>query len=272
MIWNVETPVRLDIDGVALEGRCFGPSPADSPTIVLLHEGLGCVALFRDFPQKLAEATGHGVFVYSRQGYGQSDPVALPRPLDYMTREAVDVLPKVLDAIGFRSGVLLGHSDGASIAALYPGNVQDHRIRGLILIAPHFFTEPEGLASIAAAREAFDGGDLRARLARYHADVDGAFRGWNDAWLDPGFRDWNIAYAIDYIRVPVLAIQGADDQYGTLAQIDVIEDGLYAPLDRVIVEGAGHTPFLEKPEQTLAEITEYIARLDRIEAARVEVA
>ena len=272
MIWTVGESVRLDIEGVGLEGRCFGPSPAERPTIVLLHEGLGCVALWRDFPERLAAATGHGVFVYSRQGYGQSDPVPLPRPLDYMTREAVEVLPKVLEAIGFRSGVLLGHSDGASIAALYPGNVQDHRIRGLILIAPHFFTEPEGLASIAKAKEAFDGGDLRARLARYHADVDGAFRGWNDAWLDPAFRPWNIAYAIDYIRVPVLAIQGADDQYGTLAQIDVLEEGLYSPLDRVIVEGAGHAPFLEKPEQTLAEITEYIARLDRIEAARVEVA
>lgn len=271
MIWDSENPVRLEIDGVGLEGRCFGPPPADAPTIVMLHEGLGCVALFRDFPRRLAEATGHGVFVYSRRGYGQSDPVELPRPLDYMTREAVDVLPKVLEAIGFRSGVLLGHSDGASIAALYLGNVQDHRIRGLILIAPHFFTEPGQLQSIADAKQAFEEDGLRARMAKYHADPDGAFRGWNDAWLDPGFRDWNIAYAIDYVRVPVLALQGADDQYGTLAQIDAL-DALYSPLDKVIVAGAGHAPFFDKPDETLAEITEYVARLDRIEAATVEVA
>ncbi|WP_018700696.1 alpha/beta fold hydrolase [Amorphus coralli] len=271
MIWDTANPVRLEIDGVGLEGRCFGPPPTDAPTIVMLHEGLGCVALFRDFPQKVAEATGHGVFVYSRRGYGTSDPVELPRPLDYMTREAVDVLPKVLEAIGFRSGVLLGHSDGASIAALYLGNIQDHRVRGLILIAPHFFTEPGQLASIAKAKEAFEAGDLKERMAKYHDDPEGAFRGWNDAWLDPGFAEWNIAYAIDYIRVPVLALQGADDEYGTLAQIDAL-DALYSPLDKVIVPGAGHAPFFDKPGETLAEITEYVARLDRIEAATVEVA
>ncbi|MEW5420529.1 alpha/beta fold hydrolase [Amorphus sp. 3PC139-8] len=271
MIWDTESPVRLEIDGVGLEGRCFGPSPEDKPTIVMLHEGLGCVALFRDFPAKVAEATGHGVFVYSRQGYGQSDPVPLPRPLDYMTREAVDVLPKLLDEIGFRSGVLLGHSDGASIAALYLGNIQDHRVRGLILLAPHFFTEPGGLASIAEAKKAYDTGDLKSRLAKYHADVESAFRGWNDAWLNPGFERWNIAYAIDYIRVPVLAIQGADDQYGTLAQIDAL-DALYSPFDRLILDDCGHAPHLEQPDKTLAEIADFIARLDRIEAASVEVA
>lgn len=271
MIWDTENPVRLQIDGVGLEGRCIGPAPEEAPTIVMLHEGLGCVRLWRDVPEKLAAATGHGVFVYSRRGYGQSDPVPLPRPLDYMTREAVDVLPKLLDEIGFRTGVLLGHSDGASIAALYLGNIQDHRVRGLILLAPHFFTEPGGLASIAEAKVAYDTGDLKPRLAKYHADVEGAFRGWNDAWLAPGFKDWNIEDAIDYIRVPVLAIQGADDQYGTLAQIDALEK-LYSPLDRVILNACGHAPHLEQPDKTLAEIVDYIARLDRIEAAAPEVA
>ncbi|MDQ0316468.1 alpha/beta fold hydrolase [Amorphus orientalis] len=271
MIWETDKPIRLEVDGVGLEARCYGPPPSESPTIVMLHEGLGCVALMRDFPQKVADATGHGVFVYSRQGYGQSDPVSLPRPLDYMTREAVDVLPKVLDQIGFRAGVLLGHSDGASIAALYLGNIQDHRVRGLILMAPHFFTEPSGLASIAEAKVAYETGDLKPRLAKYHADVEGAFRGWNDAWLDPGFKEWNIEYAIDYVRVPVLAIQGADDKYGTLAQLDALEK-LYAPFDRVVLNDCGHAPHLEQGDKTLAEIVEYMARLDRIEAAEPEVA
>ena len=174
----------------------------------MLHEGLGCVALWRDFPRRLAAATGFGVFAYSRAGYGQSDPVPLPRPLDYMTREARETLPELLDAIGLRRGVLLGHSDGASIAAIYAGSVEDFRVRGLVLMAPHFFTEKGGLASIAAAREAYATSDLRAKLAKYHRDVDNAFRGWNDAWLDPGFKAWNIADAIDYLRVPALGDSG----------------------------------------------------------------
>ncbi len=265
-------PETLTIDGVSLEGRFFGPRPDAAPTIVMLHEGLGSVDLLRDFPARVAEATGHGVFAYSRQGYGRSDPIALPRPLDYMTREAVEVLPKVLDAIGFRSGVLLGHSDGASIATLYCGNIQDHRIRGLVLMAPHFFTEPMGLAAIAEAKQAYETGDLKARLGKYHDGVDGAFRGWNDAWLDPDFKAWDIQYAIAYQRVPVLAIQGVDDAYGTLAQIDALDEGLYAPLDRVILDDCGHAPFVDQPEKTLRAVADFIARLDRIEAAEVAVA
>ena len=133
-----------------------------------------------------------------------------------MHEEARDVLPQLLDAIGFRRGLLLGHSDGASIAAIYAGSVQDHRVRGLVLIAPHFFTEDMGLAEIARAKEAYATTDLRAKLARWHADVDNAFRGWNDAWLDPGFRTWDITDALAYIRVPILIVQGEDDQYGTV--------------------------------------------------------
>ena len=141
-----------------------------------------------------------------------------------MTREAMDVLPDMLSEIGLQRGILLGHSDGASIAAIYAGSIQDHRIRGLILMAPHFVTEPMGLAAIAKTKEAYETGNLRARLAAYHSDVDNTFRGWNDAWLDPAFADWNIEAAIAYIRVPVLAIQGRDDQYGTLAQIRALEE------------------------------------------------
>jgi pimeloyl-ACP methyl ester carboxylesterase len=221
--------------------------------------------LWRDLPDRLAAATGHGVFVYSRAGYGHSDSVALPRPLDYMTREALDVLPEVLDAIGLRQGVLLGHSDGASIITIYAGSEQDHRVRGLVLMAPHFFAEPEGLQSIAEARAAYETGDLRERLARHHRNVDVAFRGWNEAWLDSRFRAWNIEDCIDYIRVPVLAIQGKDDQYGTEAQIGALAERLYAPLETVMLDDCAHSPFIDQPGRTLDAVRAFIARLDRIE-------
>src|SRR6202140_6001209 len=157
----------LTIGASELEYRMIGPAPDDAPTIVMLHEGLGSVGLWGDFPDRLRAATGVGVLVYSRAGYGASTPVKLPRPLDYMHVEALDVLPKLLDQIGFRRGLLVGHSDGASIAAIYAGGVQDHRIRGLVLMAPHFFTEEMGLAEIRRAGEAFDAGVLRGKLKRW---------------------------------------------------------------------------------------------------------
>ena len=270
--WNPGQLSSIDAGGKCLEAVAFGPSPGQAPTIVMLHEGLGCTAMWRDFPQKIAEATGCGVFVHSRAGYGQSDPARLPRPLDYMTREAMYVLPEVLDAIGFKKGILLGHSDGASIAAIYAGGLEDFRVRGLVLIAPHFFTEPSGLASIAEAKVNYETTVLREKLARYHKDVDNAFRGWNDAWLDPGFVNWNIADAIDYLRIPVLAIQGADDQYGTLAQIREIENRIYSPVDVEILDNCKHSPHIEQPQKTLDAVSEFCARLERIEKEVVKVA
>ncbi|MFW6345192.1 MAG: alpha/beta fold hydrolase, partial [Halomonas sp.] len=162
--WSHET-AYLEADGKRLEYRCWGPGPEEAPTIVLLHEGLGCLVLWRDMPERLAARTGWGVMAYSRAGYGQSDPAELPRPLDYMTREAHEVLPQVLDAVGCRRGILMGHSDGATIAAEYAGGVEDFRVRGIVLMAPHFFTEEMGLAEIARARAAFEEGDLKARMA-----------------------------------------------------------------------------------------------------------
>ena len=229
----------------------------------MLHEGLGCVALWRDFPAKLAAATGWGVFAYSRAGYGGSDPVDLPRPLDYMSREARASLPAVIAAIGFRRGILLGHSDGASIAAIYAGEHSDERIQGLVLMAPHLFTEEPGLASIAEARRAYETGGLRAKLAKYHAHVDVAFRGWNDAWLDPGFKAWNIEDKVGRWRVPALLIQGADDQYGTLAQIRSIEARSPAPVERLILEACRHSPQIDQPEATLQAIAGFCAKLVR---------
>jgi pimeloyl-ACP methyl ester carboxylesterase len=240
--------------GKRLEAVAYGPPPGAAPTIVMLHEGLGCVALWRDFPERLAAATGWGVFAYSRAGYGRSDAVDLPRPLDYMTREARVSLPAVLDAIGFEQGILLGHSDGASIAAIYAGDRVDERVCGLVLMAPHVFTERAGLASIEAARLAYGTSDLRARLEKYHANVDSAFLGWNGAWLDPGFKTWNIEAFVDRWRVPALLIQGADDQYGTLAQIHAIEARTPAPVESLILEGCRHSPQLEQPAATLRAI------------------
>ena len=270
-VWTPGEAQFLEIGGRRLEAVCHGPAPEAAPTLVLLHEGLGCVALWRDFPRALAEATGMGVFVWSRAGYGRSDPVALPRPLDYMTREALDVAPHVLDAVGVRRAVLLGHSDGASIAALYAGNIEDFRVRGLILIAPHFFTEPTGLEAITRAKLAYETGDLRGRLAKYHDHVDVAFRGWCEAWLDPGFANWNITDCLDYLRVPVLCVQGDDDPYGTALQVEEVAARSYAPAEIAMIGACGHAPQLERPQETLAAIREFCARLERIEKAEVEI-
>ena len=255
---------HLAIDGARLEYRMIGPPPDAAPTFLMLHEGLGSVSTWGEFPAKLAERTGLGVFVYSRAGYGKSSTITLPRPLDYMQREAADALPKLLDAIGFRRGILLGHSDGASIAAQYAGSHQDHRVRGLVLMAPHFFVEPQGLAEIRNARTAYETTDLRARLARHHIDVDAAFRGWNEAWLDPRFESaFDITDALAYIRVPILAVQGEADRYGTLAQVRAAEDECYCPVEALVMPGVGHAPHREKPEDAVAAVAAFADRIFR---------
>ncbi len=272
IVWSDQPGLFLTVGGKTLEYACFGPAPRGGTVIVMLHEGLGCVALWRDFPARIAEATGASVFAYSRAGYGQSDLAELPRPLDYMTREAVETLPYVLDFVGAEKYILLGHSDGATIAAIYGGSVEDFRVRGLILVAPHFFTEPGGLASIAEAKKAFENSDLVAKMAKYHRNPENTFRGWNDAWLDPEFETWNVAEVIDYLRIPVLAIQGADDQYGTVAQIEEVQNRSYAPVDVEILSDCRHSPFVDQPAKTLEAVAEFVARLNRIEAAEVDVA
>lgn len=250
----------LDLGDQQLEYRWVGPRPNAAPTLVLLHEGLGCVGLWGDFPERLATATGLGVFLYSRAGYGASSTIALPRPINYMDPEAKAVLPRVLQAIGFQRGLLIGHSDGASIATIYAGSTEDHRISGLVLIAPHFFTEEMGLAAIAQAKVAFESGDLRQRLARWHQNVDAAFKGWNGAWLDPGFRAWDITDALAYIRVPVAIIQGVDDQYGTQRQIAVAEEECYCPVEVTLLDGVQHAPQRESPDRVAQVIAEFAKR------------
>lgn len=247
----------ITIDGASLEYKWLAPHAPDAPTIVMLHEGLGCVGLWGDFPEKLQQATGAGVFLYSRAGYGQSSPVTLPRPLDYMHREAMEVLPKILAQIGFRRGLLLGHSDGASIAAIYAGAHQDHRLQGVVMIAPHFIVEEISVTSIAAIKTTYETTDLKARLARWHKDVDNAFRGWNGAWLDPKFRSWDISEYLAYIRVPVMILQGVDDQYGTLRQVEIAQEECYCPVDLKVISGAGHSPHREAPGATLDAIVQF---------------
>jgi pimeloyl-ACP methyl ester carboxylesterase len=251
----------LTIGSSELEFRMIGPTPADAPTIVMLHEGLGSAALWGDFPDRLAAATGAGVLVYSRAGYGASTPATLPRRLDYMHIEALEILPDLLEAIGFRRGLLLGHSDGASIAAIYAGGAGDHRVRGVAMIAPHFVVEGVGIKSIAETRKAYETAGLRSKLERWHRDVDNTFYGWNDAWLDAGFRNWDISEYLAYIRVPVAILQGADDQYGTIRQIEIAQEECYCPVDVTIVSNAGHSPHREAPEATLASIAEFVKRI-----------
>jgi len=253
----------LDLPPLRLEYRMIGPRPDAAPTIVMLHEGLGSVGLWGSFADDIAAATGAGVFVYSRAGYGKSTGAKLPRTTAFLNEEARDVLPRVLQRIGFQRGLLLGHSDGASIATIYAGSVQDHRIRGLVLIAPHFFTEEIGLAEIARAGKSFASGALREKLGRWHDDVDTAFRSWSEPWLNPEFRKWDITEALGYIRVPILIVQGDRDQYGTLKQIETANAECFCPVETAILPGIRHVPYREAPEATLTIVADFINRLLR---------
>jgi len=232
------------------------PGSGLAPTIVMLHEGLGSVSMWRDFPQRVAEATGHEVVAYSRQGYGRSSPLAAPRSLRFMHDEALVVLPEVLDALEIRRPILLGHSDGGSIAIIHAGG-SGRDVAGLILMAPHVMVEDVSIASIAAARTAYAQGDFRARLGRHHDDVDGAFRGWNDVWLRPDFRHWSIEEYLPRILCPVLAIQGEDDEYGTMEQVDRI--GRAIPHARILkIARCGHSAHRDSAEEVLEAIRGFV--------------
>ena len=245
-----------------LEYRWFGPPPGEAPTLIFLHEGLGSAAMWRDFPRRLADATGWGALAYSRAGYGASPPAALPRPIRYMHDEAV-VLEGVLQRFGVRDAILVGHSDGASIALIYAGSAPRPNLRALVLEAPHVFAEPIGLRSIAAMKREYETTDLRQRLARYHgANVDVAFRGWNDVWLDPRFRDWNIEEFLPAIEVPVLVIQGTGDEYGTILQVEAIASQVRGPVETLLLPGCGHAPHRDQPDATAAAIVDFVKRME----------
>jgi len=251
----------LDLGDVRLEYRMAGPRPSDAPTLILLHEGLGSAGMWGDFPEKLAAVTGCGVFAWSRVGYGHSTPATLPLKLDFMHFEAQRILPRLLDAIGFRQGLLVGHSDGASIAAIYGGSVQDHRVRGLVLMAPHFIVEDVTINSIREIRRAFDTTDVRQRFQRWHGDADATVRGWTDVWMKNDFRTWDIRDVLAYIRVPILIIQGEHDHYGTTRQIEIAHEECTCPVEVLMVPGIQHVPHREAPEPTLTAIAEFCRQL-----------
>lgn len=252
----------LTVDGVRLEAVWHGPRPGEAPTLVFLHEGLGCVALWRDFPARLAEATGCGALAYSRRGYGRSAPCDLPRPVSYMHHEGQVVLPALLEAAGIGDCILVGHSDGGTIALLYAGGTAATPLRGIIAEAAHVVCEPVTLRSIEAAGRAYAHGGLRTRLARYHGDnVDCAFLGWHGAWLHPDFEQWDVRSCLPDIAAPVLAIQGEDDPYGTAAQVDAIVAGAGAGARILMLPDCGHCPHGEQPDATLDAMARFIARL-----------
>jgi pimeloyl-ACP methyl ester carboxylesterase len=197
----------VTIQGRRLEYELIGATDPQAPSLVFLHEGLGSLALWKDFPAKVAAATGSRTLVYSRYGYGWSDALMEPRRVDYMHDEAMLALPELLDALNTPDPVLVGHSDGSSIALLHAGGTK-RKVRGLVLMAPHVFVEDITIRSIAEAKTAFATSNLAARMARYHRDPESAFRGWNDIWLQPEFRDWNIESYLPAVRCPVLLIQG----------------------------------------------------------------
>ena len=233
---------------------------AGAPTFVLLHEGLGSVSIWRDFPELLAARTGFGVFAYSRLGYGGSDPEPLPRPLTYFDDEARDTLPALLDAAGVGDHLLVGHSDGGSIAAVHAGLHADARLRGAVLIAPHFFVEPVTVAGVRSIAAAFREGGLRDRLARHHgANLDHALEGWRGLWLDPGFAAWNAGAALSRLTVPILMIQERGDPHGSLDQVDYLTQRV-PHAETLILPGQGHTPHLDQAETVLEAVAAFARR------------
>lgn len=259
-----DLPATATHGPLRLEYRWLDCARTDAPIAVFLHEGLGSLAMWRNWPQTLCEAAGLRGLLYSRPGYGRSTPRPphVKWPIEYMHHEAHAVLPELLDTLGVGADErarmwVIGHSDGASIALLYAGAFAD-ALAGAVVIAPHVMVEQFSIDGIAQAKVAYEQGDLRTKLARYHDDVDSAFYGWNDAWLDPAFRQWDIGAALAQIRCPLLAVQGCDDEYGTMAHIDIIEAA--APQARIVrLPRCGHSPHRDVPRLLNREITRFIA-------------
>lgn len=234
----------------------------DAPTLVFLHEGLGSIALWRDFPEQISARTGCGTVVYSRYGNGFSETLHEPRAVDYMHAEALTVLPELLDALHVERPILIGHSDGASIALIY-ASAYPRNVRGLVLEAPHVVVEDVSVKSIAAIAETYRTTDLREKMARYHADVDATFYGWNDIWLAPAFRSWSIVDLLPSVAAPALAIQGIDDEYGTLAQLNLLAHNSRGTTDRLVLARCAHAPHRDRPNVVAGAVSEWIAAVAR---------
>jgi pimeloyl-ACP methyl ester carboxylesterase len=227
------------------------------PPLVFLHEGLGSAALWRDFPDKVARRTGARALVYSRAGYGRSSGLTAKRTPRYLHEEALDVLPRLLAALGIVRPILIGHSDGASIALIHAAHHPD-AVAGLVLMAPHVFVEPISLAGIAATAELYETGGLRERLAKHHDHVDDAFHGWADTWLSPTFTSWSLAREVETLEAPTLLIQGEDDPYGTLTQLDAFEAARKAKITRLVLRDCGHSPQRDQEAKVIEALTDFL--------------
>lgn len=250
----------MNLDGREIEVALICARDRAAPTLVFLHEGLGSVTLWRDFPAQLAHASGLAALNYSRVGNGFSEVSHTPRTPSYMHDEARATLPKILDAHHIERAILVGQSDGASIALIFAAEHPDN-VAGVVALAPHVFVEELSLRSIATIKKEYHSGDLRARMEPYHTDVDATFYGWNDIWLHPAFRSWNITSELGRIAAPLLCLQGTNDEYGTLAQIDAIAEHAKASVDRLVLADCGHAPQRDRPDITLATIATWIQEL-----------
>jgi pimeloyl-ACP methyl ester carboxylesterase len=247
---------QIAVDGHQIEHAWID---GGDPVLVFLHEGLGSIRQWRDFPQRVAAATGRRALVYDRYGYGNSDVLVEERVgVDFMHREAVNVLPELLLKLGIQKPVLIGHSDGASIALIHAGRFP---VRGVAVMAPHVFIEDVCVDSIENASRQFETSDLRQRLGKYHRDPDKTFHLWADAWMDPAFRKWNIEAYLPGIKCPVLAIQGVNDEYGTMAQLDTIARQVGGPCELLKLPECGHAPFKDQPERVLQSVVSFIEKL-----------
>jgi pimeloyl-ACP methyl ester carboxylesterase len=245
----------IDVAGHRLEYLRLAGRDPHAPTLVFLHEGLGSLALWRGFPKRVVDATGCPAVVYSRHGYGRSDPLTGPRAIDYLAQEAHVGLPAFLAALAIDDPLLVGHSDGASIALIHAAS--GATVRGIVAMAPHVFVEEITIAGLRAARDTYATTDLRARLARWHEDGDATFHGWNDVWLDPRFRDWNIESLLPAVCCPLLLIQGEDDEYGTLAQVDAIAAQAAGPTEMLALAACGHTPWRDQADVVVDAIARF---------------
>jgi pimeloyl-ACP methyl ester carboxylesterase len=251
----------VEAAGRSLSYEWLGSATRGAPVLVFLHEGLGSIRQWRDFPAKVAAATGCRALVYDRYGYGQSDVLAEPRRTErFMHEEALMFLPQIRKELQLEDCILVGHSDGASIALIHAG--AGHALRGVAVMAPHVFIEPVCLSSIEKAKQLFESTELAARLARYHRDARRTFYGWAEVWTEENFKRWDIRDEyLAKIRAPVLAIQGQGDEYGTMAQLDEIARKVGGPCELLKLEACGHAPFRDQPEATLAAVAGFIDRL-----------
>ncbi|MEA2561156.1 MAG: hypothetical protein QOH06_2660 [Acidobacteriota bacterium] len=252
--------MKLEAAGRRLEARWIGPGPEEAPTLVFLHDGLGAAGSWKRFAPDLAAALGCGALVYSRAGYGSSDPAPFPRPVEFMHDEALVVLPQILEKHGIRKAVLVGHSDGASISLIHAARASTRdRVLALALESPHVFVEPLTVSSIADLRERYE--EVREKLERLHGPgTDATFEGWADVWLRPEFLAWNLEELLPFVTCPVLVVQGEEDEFGTVRQLESIASRVAGPVETVLLPGCGHSPHFQRREETLAAMTAFLRK------------